>query len=229
MRSRYLQISLLLAAMTPVVMFAATDAQDVDALVAGASPSVGKTMSAQCVACHTVEKGEGPRVGPNLWNVVGRPIATTEGFAFSEALAEKTGDWTNAMLDAFLASPSGFAPGTRMVLPGIEDPAARASIIRYLHSLSDQPVEFTDAPSASSVAVADPFGDSWPEGEGREITGYTCDACHSLAIVRQQGLSRDSWDELLDWMVEEQGMDEPDADNREKILGYLSEHFNIDN
>ena len=72
----------------------------------------------------------------------------------------------------------------------------------------------------------DPFGEDWPRTEGWEETGYLCSACHSLALVKQQGLPRFRWDQLLDWMVEEQGMAEPDAEERELILDYLTRHFN---
>ncbi len=65
-----------------------------------------------------------------------------------------------------------------------------------------------------------------PPGPGREEVYYSCSACHSLMMVTQQGLSRDRWDETLDWMVEEQGMDEiSDLALRDLILDYLSTHF----
>lgn len=64
--------------------------------------------------------------------------------------------------------------------------------------------------------------------EGVEETFYTCTACHSEMIVAQQGLTRDGWDDLLDWMVEEQGMHEIDPETRDTILDYLAEHYNTD-
>ncbi len=67
-----------------------------------------------------------------------------------------------------------------------------------------------------------------PPGPGREEVFYLCQACHSLAIVKQQGLDRESWDETLVWMVEEQEMPEPEPEERERILGYLSTHFGRD-
>ncbi|WP_420346047.1 hypothetical protein [Pelagibius sp.] len=83
-------------------------------------------------------------------------------------------------------------------------------------------------PALGAAAEDDPFGPDWPEGPGREEAGYLCGACHSLRLVTQQGLSRSAWDETLDWMVEEQEMDEPEPEERELILSYLSEHFGID-
>lgn len=60
-----------------------------------------------------------------------------------------------------------------------------------------------------------------PPGEGREDVFYLCQACHSLKTVLQQRLSRDVWDETLVWMIEEQGMPEPDPEEYARILDYL--------
>lgn len=73
--------------------------------------------------------------------------------------------------------------------------------------------------------------DEWqglPEGAGREAVFYTCSACHSLMWVRQQGLSRDVWDETLDWMVTEQEMDPMDPKDRALAIDYLAEWFGPD-
>ena len=64
-----------------------------------------------------------------------------------------------------------------------------------------------------------------PPGRGREEVYYSCQACHSLRIVVQQGLTRDSWEESLVWMVEEQGMPEPDEETWMLMLDYLAEHY----
>jgi cytochrome c len=65
-----------------------------------------------------------------------------------------------------------------------------------------------------------------PPGPGREEVYYTCTGCHSIRMVTQQGLSRERWDETLEWMVEEQGMDEiEDVALRDLILDYLADHF----
>lgn len=69
---------------------------------------------------------------------------------------------------------------------------------------------------------------SLPEGPGKEDTFYACHGCHSFRLVAQQGLSRARWDDLLDWMVEEQGMNEIEGEERELILDYLAEHYNED-
>ncbi len=65
-------------------------------------------------------------------------------------------------------------------------------------------------------------------GPGAEEVYYTCSACHSLAMVKQQRLDRDTWGATLDWMVYDQGMAELDADERELILNYLATYLGRD-
>jgi len=74
-----------------------------------------------------------------------------------------------------------------------------------------------------TVAFEDP--EDMPEGEGREDAFYTCVACHSMQVVTRQGMTRAMWEDTITLMVERHGMPELDPDERELILGYLSEHF----
>src|SRR5690625_4397833 len=64
-----------------------------------------------------------------------------------------------------------------------------------------------------------------PDAEGAEETYYQCVACHSMAIIKQQRVSDERWDYLWRWMVEEQGMFEPDEETKETVLRYLKQHF----
>ncbi|GAB5469962.1 MAG: hypothetical protein Kilf2KO_29920 [Rhodospirillales bacterium] len=64
--------------------------------------------------------------------------------------------------------------------------------------------------------------------EGVEDTYYSCIACHSELIVAQQGLTRAQWEDLLDWMVEDQGMPELEPEIQEVVLDYLALHYNVD-
>ena len=86
--------------------------------------------AAGCDACHF----EGSIVAPSLKGVAGRRIAGVGRYAYSTALKAKAGTWTDANLDAFLADPQGFAPGTEMLAPGTDEPE-RLAIIAYLKTL----------------------------------------------------------------------------------------------
>jgi Cytochrome c2 len=86
--------------------------------------------AAQCRGCHTVS------IAPTLRGVADRRIASVADFGgYSEALKAK-GDqvWTAENLDAFLAAPQDFAPGTRMVL-AVPDAQARADVVAYIRLL----------------------------------------------------------------------------------------------
>ncbi len=66
-----------------------------------------------------------------------------------------------------------------------------------------------------------------PEGAGRQETFYACAACHGLAIIRRQSLSRDGWDDMLKLMVTRHGMNEIEAAERGVILDYLARTFPV--
>lgn len=97
----------------------------------------GRAVAEGCTVCHAVQRTGQYRAGPGLWNVVGAPKARVEGFGYSRALREAGGRWTVAELDAFLADPHGYLPGTAMTFDGLPDDQARADLIAYLSTLHD--------------------------------------------------------------------------------------------
>lgn len=105
-------------------------------LLAGASAEKGQSVAKKCAACHTFNEGGKKRVGPNLHGVVGRPVASSKGFAYSSALKDKGGTWGYTELDGFLEAPKTYLPGTSMAFKGINKPEDRANLIAYLRSLS---------------------------------------------------------------------------------------------
>lgn len=92
-----------------------------------------------CHGCHTIEKGAAPRPDPNLWGVLGRDKANTEGFGYSEAFQRLVGTWTLAEFNAYIASPVDYVPGTKMRFKGLDDPVQRADLIAFLRQNSDDP------------------------------------------------------------------------------------------
>ena len=70
-----------------------------------------------------VQKGAPNPVGPNLYGVLGRKIASVEGFNYTPAMkahAEET--WDYAHVDRLIHKPADFAPGTMMAFPGYPTP-----------------------------------------------------------------------------------------------------------
>ena len=114
-------------------------AEDVLIMLASAGASKGAKMFSKCKAYHTVENGGKNKVGPNLWDIVGRAKASAGGFAYSGALKKMNGEWSYGNLDTFLAKPKDFVPGTKMVFAGLNKAGHRAAMLAYLRSLSDAP------------------------------------------------------------------------------------------
>ncbi|MFQ5622554.1 MAG: c-type cytochrome [Paracoccaceae bacterium] len=100
-------------------------------LVAAADPAKGQKVFSKCKACHKTEDGANA-VGPHLFGVVGRPIGSVDGYKYSKAISGKGGEWNLESLFAFLESPKGWAPGTKMGFKGVAKPEDRADLIAYL-------------------------------------------------------------------------------------------------
>jgi cytochrome c len=233
-RPAVLALLLMMLAGLSFVVSAQPSVEPIGGRLAAADVAAGKNVFLQCAACHVAKPGATVTIGPNLWNVVGRPVAAEPGFDYSESLKQVGGNWDFERLNAYLLDPKRLAPGGRMPFPGIKSIDERAQLIAYLRTLSSNPVALPPAMSASdgAIAVVDDDPEKWqglPPGPGREDVFYRCKACHSLMIVKQQGLSRVAWEESLEWMVEEQGMTPiEDAATRNRVLDYLATHFGRD-
>jgi aldose sugar dehydrogenase len=111
-------------------------ADDDDAIVS-LQPALGSSgeilFSTNCSGCHKIGDGTSHRIGPDLWGVVGRKIASADGYGdYSAGLQKLGGRWDEQRLDSFLRSPQSFAPGTAMEFEGIADADTRAKIIDYI-------------------------------------------------------------------------------------------------
>ena len=109
------------------------------ALLAAADPAAGEKSAKKCGVCHSFEQGGAAKLGPPLWGVLGRDIASAPDFRYSEALTEKDGSWDYDKLHAYLTNPKQWAPGNKMAFAGVKKPEELANIIVYLRSLADNP------------------------------------------------------------------------------------------
>lgn len=138
-------------------------------LLANADANAGAAVFKKCTACHSGEKGGPNKVGPDLWDIVNRPIGTHEGFSYSAAMKEFSQGgsvvWDFDHLNHFLASPKGYIKGTAMGFAGVKKDDERANLLAYLHSLSDNPAPLPEAGAAPAEA---PAGEAAPAAEGEQ-------------------------------------------------------------
>lgn len=209
-------------------------ADDIARTVAAADSAKGEKLSIVCQACHSFAKDGTNKIGPPLYNIVGRKIASISSFQYSDGMAKIKGNWDLKTLDQYLTEPIKMVPGTLMVFPGIDNAADRAALLAWLRLQSDNPIDLPDISAEEKATLLPDQGKEnpnlalLPKDTGRDEVFYKCSACHSIRLVVQQGLSRSSWKETLDWMVDEQEMEPLDAKSEKLILDYLAKHFGID-
>ncbi len=123
-----MRMSVLVAFAAAATIFTATGAN------AGGNAKAGEQVFARCAICHSATKGEGNRIGPNLFGVVGRKAGTVPDFYYSSAMKSAGFVWTNDKLDAYLKAPQSVVPGNRMAYAGLPSASDRADLIAYLDS-----------------------------------------------------------------------------------------------
>lgn len=104
-------------------------------LLAKADVAAGEKQSKKCAACHNLQEGAGAKIGPDLYGVVGRKVASAAGFGYTDAMKKHGGDWTFEQLFHFIENPRGYISGTAMSFAGIKNPQQRADLLVYLNSL----------------------------------------------------------------------------------------------
>jgi cytochrome c len=96
----------------------------------------GERAFSYCFSCHSVDPNEKAHLtGPNLGGVIGRPVASKEGFEYTpELMAFGKGKvWTPELVLQWIQNPRAMVPGTRMERPpGPRTEAERTALIDYL-------------------------------------------------------------------------------------------------
>ncbi|MGC2780042.1 MAG: c-type cytochrome [Bradyrhizobium sp.] len=116
-----------------LIVVLATLAPDARAL--DGDPVAGKSVFQRiCQNCHSAEIGIN-KVGPSLWNIVGRQPATVPDYAYSEGMKINKTPWTAAALDTYIADPRGDVHGAKMYFKGLADGKERADVVAYLSTL----------------------------------------------------------------------------------------------
>jgi cytochrome c len=153
-------------------------AVDMGTMMASADMSKGEAVFKKCVACHTINQGGANGIGPNLWATLGEGIGQGKaGYAFSDALKSKGGNWTFETMDAWLANPKKFAPGTKMTFAGLGNPEERANLLLYLNSQgSNLPLPSPAAAAVANAAAAPAEGAAAAATAGEDTATPTTDA-----------------------------------------------------
>ena len=113
---------------------------DIAALMALGDVASGEKIFKKCAACHSINKGGKHKIGPALYNVVGRKVGVVEDYKYSKALIAYEKEWTFEELNGFLIKPAKHIKGTKMAYAGLRKEADRASVIKYLNANSDSPL-----------------------------------------------------------------------------------------
>ena len=113
---------------------------DIAALMALGDVASGEKIFKKCAACHSINKGGKHKIGPALYNVVGRKVGGVEDYKYSKALIAYEKEWTFEELNGFLIKPAKHIKGTKMAYAGLRKEEDRASVIKYLNANSDSPL-----------------------------------------------------------------------------------------
>ena len=113
---------------------------DIAALLSTGDLAHGEKVFKKCSACHSIKSGGGNKIGPALYNVVGRKVGVLDDYKYSKALSEYEKNWSFEELNGFLLKPKDWIKGTKMAYAGLRKEKDRASVILYLNKYSDSPL-----------------------------------------------------------------------------------------
>lgn len=102
--------------------------------------AAGEKVFAQCRACHQVGPTAKNGVGPVLNHLMGRPAASVQGYAYSDAMKKSGLTWDEATFRDYIKDPRAKVPGTKMVYAGLKDEKRINDLIAYLHTFDNAPV-----------------------------------------------------------------------------------------
>src|SRR6478672_10593499 len=128
---------------------------DLAVLLAKGNEAKGTEVAKKCGLCHNFEKGGPNMIGPNLYGVLGRKIASHEGYEYSDALKAKEGNWDYEKINHMIENPNAFVPGTKMaIFPGLPDAQERADVLLFLRTKNDNPPALPEATAGATPAPA---------------------------------------------------------------------------
>ena len=113
---------------------------DIAALMALGDLAIGEKVFKKCAACHLINKGGENKIGPALYGIIGRKVASKEDYKYSKAMASYDKNWTFEEMNGYLKKPQSYIKGTKMAFAGLRKEKDRASVLLYLNQNSDNPL-----------------------------------------------------------------------------------------
>ena len=134
--------------------------------IAAGNIAKGKILAKKkCGICHTMQKGGKNRLGPNLFNVIGRPVASVKNYKYSKAMASSGLVWDEAAFTEFLTKPENLIKGTKMSFVGLKKAAQRADVLAYFRTFA--------------AAASQRMGPG-NAARGKAVAERRCQICHSF-------------------------------------------------
>ena len=127
------------SSITATTISTADEKVDISSLMAMGDIESGEKIFKKCAACHSIVKGGKNKIGPALYNVVGRKVGAVTDYKYSKALSSYGKEWTWEEMNGFLIKPSKWIKGNKMGFAGLKKEEDRASVILYLNENSDNP------------------------------------------------------------------------------------------
>ena len=75
---------------------------DISAFLANGDIKHGEKVFKKCAACHSVTQDGGNKIGPKLWNVMFRPVASITDYKYSKGLLDYKKEWSWGEMNGFL-------------------------------------------------------------------------------------------------------------------------------
>ena len=118
-----------------------SESLDIAKLLAMGTIEHGQKVFKKCSACHVVAKGGKNKIGPALYSVMGRKSGSVPGYKYSKALIAYAKVWSYEEMNGFLIKPTAHIKGTKMAFAGLKSEKDRASVMLYMNSMSDSPIQ----------------------------------------------------------------------------------------
>ena len=117
-----------------------SESASIIALFASTSSVDGAKIFKKCAACHSIAQDGGNKIGPALWNVLGRQAGSVSNYKYSKAMTAHGKVWSFEEMNGFLIKPKDWVKGTKMSFAGLKNVKDRAAIIHYMNENTDNPL-----------------------------------------------------------------------------------------